>query len=153
MTLKAPADYSNSSEITNPVEVETLVTQLENLESKYNDLDSRLQAYPEYNESQAVAKEVSRIKAEIKTAIDKYGNFQDLARRLYGLKQTRISQQYHVFPIEAHYPQFAPAVIVKSVNTDAVKGLIKGGLLSEADLKSIQAITETENFAYIIGKK
>jgi len=42
------------------------------------------------------------------------------------------------------------ASAVKMVNEKALSGLIKGGLITEADLKTIGVIKESESYRYII---
>ncbi len=88
----------------------------------------------------------------VKTDIDAKGSYQDLVQGWYALKQRKVSVSYDAARFEYLYPQYAPAIIVKAVDTAKLKGLIKGGLLKEEDLKhpDVGIAKETETFVYII---
>ena len=79
-----------------------------------------------------------------------YGSYQDLDKGWYAVKQRKVSKSYNAEAFEKTYPQFAPAVIIKTVDTTKLNGLIKGGLLAEDDLVDVHIIKESESFAYII---
>ena len=68
----------------------------------------------------------------------------------YALKQRKVSKSYKPEPFEKAYPQFAPAVIIKAIDTSKLTGLIKGGLVNEAQLEADGVLVCTESFAYII---
>jgi len=74
-------------------------------------------------------------KAEIKSLIQEHGSYQDVEAGEYALICERKTPQYNAQAFKYRYMQFAPAVIVDTVNADALKGLIKGGLLSQEDLE------------------
>ena len=86
----------------------------------------------------------------IKTDIERLGSYQNLDRLWYAVKQRKVSKSYNPATFENLYPRYAPAVIVKAVDEKKLLGLIKGGLLTEGELKENQVLTETESFAYII---
>jgi hypothetical protein len=88
--------------------------------------------------------------AGIKTDIDQYGSYQNVEDGIYAVKQSKKSKSYKAEPFEKTYPQFAPAVIIKAVDTTKLNGLIKGGLLDEARLEADGILTITETYAYII---
>ena len=88
----------------------------------------------------------------VRTDIDTYGSYQDLDSGMYAVKQRKVSVSYDPARFKFLYPQYAPAIIVESVDTAKLKGLIKGGLLKEEDLKhpDVAIAKETESFAYIV---
>ena len=86
----------------------------------------------------------------LRIVIDEFGSFQDITFGQYGIKQRKVSKSYKAEPFEKNYPQFAPAVIVKVVDTAKLTGLIKGGLLDEVRLEADGVLVCTESFAYII---
>ncbi len=101
---------------------------------------------------QAAEEMVKQSQGEIRQRIDEFGSFQDLTVGRYAVKQRKVSVSYDAARFKFLYPQYAPAVIVESVDTAKLKGLIKGGLLKEEDLKhpDVAVAKETEGFAYII---
>ena len=86
----------------------------------------------------------------LRIAIDEFGSFQDVESGQYAVKQRKVSRSYKAEPFEKSYPQFAPAVIIKAVDTIKIHGLIKGGLLNEPDLERDGVLVCTESFSYII---
>ncbi len=87
---------------------------------------------------------------ELKKNIDAFGSYQDTELGMYALKQRKVSVSYDALAFECRYPQYAPAIVIKAVDTTKLKGLIKGGLLDEADMKAGMVSKESESFAYII---
>lgn len=93
---------------------------------------------------------------EIKNAVLTDGGYQDVDAGLYALQQKRISYTYDAYRFEQRYPEYAPAVIVRAVDTIKLSGLIKGGLISMDALltkggPSNEAIaTEKPSFAFIL---
>jgi hypothetical protein len=87
---------------------------------------------------------------QIRADIDIYGSYQDVEKGWYAVKQRAVSKSYDPEVFEKVYPQFAPAIIIKCVDSVKLNGLIKGGLVTEADLKEKSVIRETESFKVII---
>lgn len=69
---------------------------------------------------------------------------------IYAIKQVKMSKVYHVEPFKIFYALHAPAVIVEAVNTKVLDGLIKGGVIPEADLLMHKVITEDVTYSFII---
>lgn len=86
----------------------------------------------------------------IKSDIEIFGSYQDLEKGWYGIKQRAVSKSFSAQAFKITYPQFTPVVIVETVNEKALAGLIKGGLLTEIDLKEKGITQETESFRFII---
>lgn len=95
-------------------------------------------------------KEINIVMSDIRLSIDQYGSYQDLERGDYAIKQSTISKSYDAQAFKDNYIKLAPAVIVETVNEKALLGLIKGGLLTEKDLKEKGVTQEAESFRYII---
>ncbi len=165
MATRANPDYTASAvKLTNPQSVNDLLFRLMIVETALN--ATRLQMDQVLQEHAIVetALNATRLQAEeavakltwlVRTTIDSDGSYQDAEKGIYGVKQRKVSKEYDAQTFEARYPQFAPAVIIKAVNTAALNGLVKGGLLSEDELRLPSAsagkvITEKESFAFII---
>lgn len=149
--MKANPNYELSAvNLSNPPEVKVLLDDYTALQGEIDNLDAVLRAMPEYEQLTASQQNLAGLRKEIEQAVDKYGSYQDMDTGRYGLKQRAVTIRYEVGDFERIYPQYAPAVLVKSINPDALKGLIKGGLLLEEGLRRIGVIQEKESYRYII---
>ena len=151
---KKNTDYSASAvNLINPPETHTLLKELKRLKFDLLVLNEQVDALiPEElrDRREICQKWISEKESDIKLACDMYGSYQDLDKGWYAVKQRKVSKSYNAEAFEKTYPQFAPAVIIKTVDTTKLNGLIKGGLLAEDDLVDFYIIKESEWFAYII---
>ncbi len=86
----------------------------------------------------------------VKEAIDRCGSYQMIKEGLYALKQGRTSVTYSVKTVRELIPDYAKAVIAEEVDARKFNGLVKGGLVTEAQVKAIEIKTPLAP-AYIIG--
>jgi len=123
---------------TNAPEVKEALDELRILKAQRETLNEKLKALaPELLESlEENTKLTTKQTSIIKDLIETHGSYQDTEAGEYALIYERKTPQYDAEAFETRYPQFVPAVIVKAVNADALKGLIKGGLLSQEDLET-----------------
>jgi len=155
---KKNTDYSASAvNLTNHMEVFNAISRIKVMQSDIEMLDATLHAYPEYEQMVEKQQEMAVLRKEAEQLIEQYGSYQDTEKGWYGVKQRKVSVSYNAGIFEGKYPQFAPAVIIKAVDTTKLKGLIKGGLITEEELRQswdgkggASVVTETESFAYII---
>ncbi len=147
-------DYSGSAvNLVNPPELQDLLSRLHEAQGNANDIKARMDATipPELIKANMQIQEtIASLNTEIRTAIDKYGSYQDVVNGAYALKQRKITKSYNATAFETAYPQFAPAVIMKAVDVAKLNGLIKGGLITESALKTSSVMVESESYAYII---
>lgn len=149
-TTKAPQDYSNSAvNLCNPEQVGGLLIELH---ARQKDLEAIKSEIPE-----EIARgiglfedRISELQKKIREAIDEHGSYQDTEKGDYALKYKRISKVYHTDSFKEHYEKFVPAIVVETINTKALDGMIKGGLIEEADLKMYKVITEDVGYAYVV---
>lgn len=147
---KAPQDYSKSAiNLCNPEQVRQLLTELY---ARHKDLEEAKARIPQEIavEIGTLEERLSDLQKMIREAIDEHGSYQDMENGFYAVKYKRISRVYHAEPFKEHYPKFVPAVIVETINAKALEGIIKGGLIEEADLKMHKVITEDVGYAYIV---
>jgi hypothetical protein len=148
---KRNTDYSQSAiNLCNPPEVRTLLDNYVALQSEIDNLDLTLRAMPEYEQLTERQQSLASARKEIEQTVEKYGSYQDVDAGRYGLKQRAVTIRYEVGDFENCYPEFVPAVLTKSINVEALKGLLKGGLLGEEGLRRIGVIQEKETFRFII---
>jgi len=149
---KKRADYSNSAEnLINPPEIGEKLKELHKTELRIAELEAWLGGEcPEYMELKETEQKVADLTAQIKDMIDAQGSYQDTDLGWYAVKYRRVSKSYDPEPFIQAYPQFVPAVIINSVNTQALQGLIKGGLITEDDLKKNLVLKESISHAYVV---
>lgn len=151
---KKYTDYSSGAvNLTNHYDVKALLSRMQEIQNLKQDLADKIDALipAEFKTTLANAeKEISDIQTEIRLAVDSLGSYQDLEHGWYAVKQRKVSKSYDASLFETSYPQYAPAVIIKAVDTTKLTGLIKGGLLDERELKAGNIIQEKESFAYVI---
>jgi len=147
---KKPADYSNSAEnLSNPPEIGEKLKELHKTELRIVELEAWLGGEcPEYMELKETEQKVAELTAQIKDMIDAQGSYQDTDLGWYAVKYRRVSKSYEAEPFMKFYPQYVPAVIVNAVNSDALGGLIKGGLITEDELRKNGVLKEDIKFAY-----
>lgn len=147
-------DYSRSAvSLLNPQEVEIGLIELHVLNNEVNKIQAEMDSLiPQelWDKKSEIEKKITEVTQVIKDRINSLGSYQNIDMGWYAVKQRKVSKSYNATAFESQYPQFAPAVIIKAVDTAKLNGLIKGGLLEELTLKSAGIINETESFAYII---
>jgi len=147
---KAPQDYTNSAvNLCNPEQLRQLLTELH---ARQKDLEEASAQIPHEIAVSIgrLGERVSDLQKKIRVAIDEQGSYQDIENGDYAVKYKRISKVFHTDPFKEHYPKFVPAVVVETINAKALEGIIKGGLIEEADLKMHKVITEDIGYAYYV---
>jgi small-conductance mechanosensitive channel len=151
---KKNTDYSASAvNLCNPASIEIKLNTLEQYNGQLLDLQGKMDAcIPNELKSELsnVTACIAELNKQIREDIEASGSYQDLTLGWYAVKQRKTSKSSNAEPFEKNYPQFAPAVIVKAVDTTKLNGLIKGGLLDEARLEADGVLKITESFVYII---
>ena len=156
MAEKKNIDYTLSAvNLTNPLEVELDLRAIKGLTGQLAELQAKMEALIPEDMKDLMTSLQTQLNAATqgtKTDIDTYGSFQNLDEGLYAIKQRKVSVSYDAARFKFLYPQYAPAIIIESVDTAKLKGLIKGGLIKEEDLKhpDVAVAKETESFAYIV---
>ena len=143
-------DYSKSAvNLCNPGEVLALLQEYKEAWGYATDLRAQLETKNQiYLALRETEQAINILEKAIREAVDKFGSYYDPDTDMVAIKQRRISKAYNARRFSELFPQFAPAVIGQTVNVPSLKGLIKGGLLSEGELAP--CVTESETFAYII---
>lgn len=151
MAEKKNPDYSNTAvNLCNPPEIGLKLMDYQNCQTKARTIEANLQAYPEFQELQDCQKKLADLNAQIRSMVDAQGSYQDIENSFYAVKYVRKSKVYQVEPFKEHYAKYAPAVIMETINAKALEGLVKGGLIEEADLRMHKVFTEDISYAYVI---
>jgi len=146
---KKPADYSNSAEnLSNPPEIGEKLVELKELQFTASQIEAKLNENETYRLFKEYSDRIADTIAQIKDMVDAQGSYQDIEHGMYAVKYRRVSKSYEAEPFMKFYPQYVPAVIVNAVNSDALGGLIKGGLITEDELRKNGVLKEDVKFAY-----
>ena len=159
-------DYSASAvKLCNPESIGFLLAQYHAELAAIQTLNDEIQKLIPKELTDKIAeyqKSHSECEVELRKVIEEQGSYQDLEKGWYAVKQRKVSKSYNAEAFEKTYPQYAPAIIIKAVDTTKLNGLLKGGLITEQDLrKRMPAFAEdtvgndpimheSESFAYII---
>lgn len=153
MVEKKNPDYSASAVmLTNPPQVEGLLRNLQNEQTELSQLKKQAEALiPDEIKARITSKEKSLeiLLVDIRKAIDELGSFQDVDKGWYALKQRRESINYKPELTRQHLEaKLASLVIIESVDSKALDGLVKGGLVTPIQARECGEVKES--FAYII---
>lgn len=147
-------DYSKSAvALLNPQVVEISLIQLNNFQRRLNEVNEAMTAAIPQNlkdEAQQLTDLIGNINKVIREQIESNGSYQNLDQGWYAVKQKKVSKSYDARVFKLAYPQYSPAVVIETIDTAKLTGLIKGGLITEDDLKTNGVVTETESYSYII---
>ena len=78
------------------------------------------------------------------------GGLQDLENGIYALQQRKVTKTYLAEPFVEAFPKMRELVTVTAVDVGKIKGLVKGKLLTEEQLKEAGVIEENVTLAMII---
>lgn len=150
MTEKRNPDYSASAvNLCNPPELQEALKERQSFTSYIANLKALLETYPEWEELNKAEQRLADHDQYIRQVINQYGSYQDVEQGWYALKQCKKSIIYKPeLTQEVLEPKLASLVIVESVDSKALDGLVKGGLITPEQQRMCGEIKET--FAYII---
>ena len=153
MTEKKNPDYAASAVmLTNPPQVEALLIKFRNEGNALSSISALInEAIPQTLKDQRDSIEKRHIETaeELHKAIDEFGSFQNPDKGEYALKQRRESIIYQPALVRQYLPvQYHPVLMVESVNTKALEGLLKGNLITPVQARQCGEVKES--FAYIV---
>lgn len=156
-------DYTASGvNLCNPPEVKDLIDQYREAEAKQAVLTAEMVALIPgriRDGKKALSVELGEIEGRLREAIKEHGGYQDIDTETYALFSTRKTAEYHVGMFitapdangKSKYAKFIPLVVHDVIDPDALKGQIKGKLLTEAELVEDGVITYKESQAFILS--
>ena len=152
MAEKKKLDYSATAEnLCNPGEVMDLLVKLHYEERQHELLNEQLRTANRtlYDQIDEKDKAIGKLRLQIREAIDQFGSYQDVESGEYAVKYRRTSKVYDAEKFAEFFPKYVPAVL-STVNVDELKKLIKGGSISEEELKNCGVTQEEIKYAYYI---
>lgn len=152
--MKKNPDYTASAiNLCNPNEVKLALIELYTAQANLVMLESKVRdLIPKElrDEVEAIRKDVTGLNQSVREAIEEHGSFQDVENGNYALQQLKKSSVYHVDPFKEHFSKHTGSVVEETINRKALEGLVKGGLIEQADLEGFKVVTYDETRAFII---
>ncbi len=150
---KANADYSSSAvNLTNPPQIGELLAQLHAEQAELAVLQDEMQkSIPQLlkDKAESVNKDITESDKAIRVAIDMFGSYQDTDKGEYAVKQRKESITYKSELARQYLESKAlNMVLIESINTKALEGLVKGGIVTPEQARQCGEVKES--FAYII---
>lgn len=137
--MPKPKDFTDSAvQLCNPVEVKELLEKLSPEQDALKALEDELKA----SNTKLVEKiatqsgKVADLQQVIRGAIDQHGSYQDLENERYGVKYERKTPVYdNIVSFKKNFAKFAELCIKETIDVNALRGQIKGKLITEKQLE------------------
>jgi len=142
-------DYTASAEcLYNPATVKELLDTLHRAENLRISLKEEIPAEL-LGRIDAIEVSIREITYRLKEAVEQHGSYQDIEAGDYAVKYRRIHKEFNADTFAEKFPEY-PTVIKRAVDVGKLQGLVKGGLLTEDELKVKGILTEEQTFAFYI---
>jgi len=145
-------DYTESAiNLINPEEVGELLAELKERQGELAVMESEAVALIPRTLQKAIAETgavIVSLREHLILSINDYGSYQDITIGAYAIAQRKVSVTYDPVRAKAAIPDYAKAVIKETVDKTAIKGLLKGKLISQAQVDEFSE--EDVTTAYII---
>ncbi len=155
MAKEAPDYTASGVNLCNPPEVTGLLDRLVGAREEVGKVQAEIDALvPDSLAAclRAAASVVDALTNDIRAAVQEHGGYQDVGTETYALFQVRRTPQYNIVPFlgTKKYEQFVPLVVKNTIDPDALKGQIRGKLLTTEELEADGVITYKETQAFIL---
>lgn len=142
-------DYSKTAEcLCNPATVKKLLDALHKRQQTLFVIREHLP--PKVMRAIAHQEEkIAELNKEIREAVEQHGSYQDIEAGEYAVKYRRIHKEFNAGTFAEKFPEY-PTAIKKAVDVSKLQGLIRGGLITEDELKVKGILTEEQTFAFYI---
>ena len=154
--MPKPKDFSESAvKLTNPEEVKLLLNFLaEKQMDKKTNLEEleMLEGYKMIAEKINLCDEaIERCQAEIRETVEKFGSYQDLENERYAVQYERKTAVYGNLPsFKQNFPKFVELCVKETLDINALKGQVRGKLITEEELERTKVLTYDTGFAFYV---
>ena len=151
--MKAKDFTESAVNLCNPEPVKALLDKLSIEEAAFQSLKDELQAS---NAELALkildqALKVSDLGKAIREAIEEHGSFQDTETERYAVKYARKTAEYGNLPsFKKNFPKFVELCIKEVLDVNALKGQVKGKLITEEQLEKARVLTYETSHAFYV---
>ena len=145
-----PKDFSESAvNLVNPVAVKALLEKLSKSQLALEKLEGQRDAELEMKIGK-VNKVVFDIQAKIRVAVEEQGSYQDVENERYAVKYARKTEGYNLEPFKTQFPKFVELCVRETIDVQALKGQIKGKLITVKELEDAGVLEYSTTFAFYV---
>ncbi len=149
-----PKDFTASAvKLTNAIEVEELLKKLAAEETTLKALELELSESngPLVGKIAGQKAEVAGLQLAIREAVEEHGSYQDQENERYAVKYERKTAVYGNLPsFKKNFPKFAELCIKEVLDVNALKGQVKGKLITEEELEKAKILTYDTGYSFYV---
>lgn len=152
--MPKPKDFTDSAvKLCNPPEVKA---QLEQLSAERAELQKLQDEYKQLNPELAdkiiaMSEKVAEREQMIRETVEEKGSYQDVENERYAVKYARKTALYDNLPsFKKNFPKFVELCVKETLDVNALKGQIRGKLITEAELERTKVLTYETGFAFYV---
>ncbi len=152
--MPKPKDFTESAEnLCNPEPVKALLDKLSTAQSSVDTLVKEL-AEKNVPLTKKITKQnetIASLQLSIREAVEEHGSYQDLESERYAVKYARKTATYGNLPsFKQNFPKFVELCVKEAIDIAAVKGQIKGKLITEQALEDAEVLTYSTGYAFYV---
>ncbi len=151
--MPKPKDFTESAvKLCNPEPVKVLLEKLSTAQSLVNSLSEELDAKngPLVKKITKQNETIASLQLEIREAVEEHGSYQDLDGERYAIKYARKTEGYNLEPFKTQFPKFVELCVKETLDVRALKGQIKGKLITEQELIDASVLEYSETYAFYV---
>lgn len=152
--MPKPKDFSLSAvNLCNPPEVKALLEKLSKAEASRNKIEEEIKASNTVlaEQHQKHIKVISDLQNKIRYAVEEKGSYQDTENERYAVKYASKTAVYSNLPsFKKNFPKFVELCIKEVLDTTALKGQVKGKLITEADLEKFKILSYDTGYSFYV---
>ncbi len=147
-----PKDFTNSAvKLCNPPEIGEKLIILSEVQAQVKVLEESLKENKAYKLLKAMELQVADTIEAIKGMVDARGSYQDTESERYAVKYTRKTAVYGNLPsFKKNFPKFVELCIKETIDVQALKGQVKGKLITEEELEKYKVLKYETGYAFYV---
>lgn len=152
--MPKPKDYSESAvKLVNPVEAKELLEQLSTEQELLDAVEAEFKAKNSelLDKVSVQVSKINDLQKSIRVAIEEHGSYQDTEAERYAVKYARKTAIYGNLPsFKSSFPKFVELCVKEAIDVDALKGQVKGKLITEKELEDADVLTWDVGYAFYV---
>lgn len=152
--MPKPKDFTESAvKLVNPPEVKELLEKLSDEQVALDRLEllikeSNSEVYDRILEQRI---KLADLQTAIREAIEEHGSYQSLDDERYGVKYARKTAIYgNLASFKKNFPKFVELCIKETIDVSALKGQVKGKLITEEELERTKVLTWDTGYSFYV---
>jgi len=152
--MPKPKDFTESAvNLTNSEQVKAQLEQLsaerdylQKLQDEFSQLNPEL-----HDKIIAMSEKVAEREQIVRETVEEFGSYQSLEDERYAVKYARKTAVYGNLPsFKKNFPKFVELCVKETLDISALKGQIKGKLITEEQLEKTKVLTYDESYAFYV---